>query len=144
MLFRYEPIVLDDVFSRTAPVEWEFPRLFTQFSFIDRANSYPSVNVAEDNDGMHVVAEIPGIPKEEVKLQLHDGALTISGERKAPADVNDSELLRSEIRYGSFSRTVQLPENIDAEKVTAEYANGVLRVTLPKHEAAKPKEISIR
>ncbi|MGA7162170.1 MAG: Hsp20/alpha crystallin family protein [Bacteroidota bacterium] len=144
MLFRYEPIVLDDVFSRTSPVEWEFPRLFTQFSFVDRVNNYPSVNVAEDNDGVQVVAEIPGIPKEEVKLQLHDGTLTISGERKVPVDVKDSELLRSEIRYGSFSRTIQLPENVDAEKASAEYANGVLRITIPKHEASKPKEISIR
>jgi HSP20 family protein len=144
MLFRYEPIVFDDVFSRTAPVEWELPGLFSQFSFVNRANDFPSVNVVEDNDGVQVIAEVPGVPKEEVKLQLHDGTLTISGERKIPADVKDAELLRREIRYGSFSRTIQLPENVDAEKVTAECTNGVLRVTLPKHEAAKPKEISIR
>ena len=144
MLFRYEPIVFDDVFSRTAPVEWEFPGLFSQFSFINRANDYPSVNVVEDNDGVQVVAEIPGVPKEEVKLQLHDGTLQSAVSGKSPADVNDAELLRREIRYGSFSRTIQLPENVDAEKVTAEYTNGVLRVTLPKHEASKPKEISIR
>ncbi|MGA9408798.1 MAG: Hsp20/alpha crystallin family protein [Bacteroidota bacterium] len=144
MLFRYEPIVFDDVFARTAPVEWEFPGLFTQFSFVDRASDYPSVNIAEDNNGVQIIAEIPGVPKDDVKLQLHEGTLTISGERKAPAEVKDSALLRGEIRYGSFSRTIQLPENVDAEKVTAEYTNGVLRVTLPKHEASKPKEISIR
>ena len=144
MLFRYEPLVFDDVFSRTAPVDWAIPSLFTQFSFVDRTSNYPSINVAEEKDAVQVVAEIPGVPKEDVKLQLHDGVLTISGERKAPADVKDSELLRGEIRYGTFTRTVQLPENVDGEKVTAEYNNGVLRVTLPKHEASKPKEISIR
>ena len=56
----------------------------------------------------------------------------------------NSEVLRREIRYGSFSRTIRLPESIDTEKVTADYANGVLRIALPKREAAKPKEISIR
>jgi HSP20 family protein len=102
------------------------------------------MNVAEDQDGVQVVAEIPGVPKEDVKLQLHDGTLTISGERKSPENADSAEVLRREIRYGSFSRTLQLPESIDAEKVTADYANGVLRIALPKREAAKPKEISIR
>ena len=127
MLFRYEPIVFDELFSRTAPVEWAFPDLLARFAVANRTNDYPSVNVAEDKDGVQVVAEIPGVAKEDVKLQLHDGILTIS-----------------EIRYGSFSRTIQLPESVDAEKVTADYANGVLRIALPKREAAKPKEISIR
>ena len=144
MLFRYEPGVFDELFSRTAPVEWAFPELFTRFAVVDRANDYPSVNIAEDKNGVHIVAELPGIPKEDVKLQLHDGTLTISGERKSPEEAKDSEVLRREIRYGSFSRTIQLPESIDTEKVTAEYANGVLRIALPKREAAKPKEISIR
>jgi len=144
MLFRYEPIVFDEIFSRTSPAEWSLPEIFSQFNFVDRANTYPTINVAEDKDGVQVVAEIPGIPKEDVKLQLHGGTLTISGERKSPEDAKDSDVLRREIRYGSFSRTIQLPENIDTEKVTADYANGVLRIALPKQEAAKPKEISIR
>jgi HSP20 family protein len=144
MLFRYEPTIFDELFSRTAPVERAFPGLFARFSFVDRTNDYPSVNVAEDKDGVQVIAEIPGIPKEDVKLQLHDGTLTISGERKVPENANNSESLRREIQYGAFSRTIQLPDNVDAEKVTAEYANGVLRVALPKQEASKPKEISIR
>ena len=144
MLFRYEPIVFDELFSRTVPAEWAFPDLLSQFAFSNRTNDYPSINVAEDKDGVQVVAEIPGIPKEDVKVQLHDGTLTISGERKSPENADDSEILRREIRYGAFSRTIQLPESVDTENVTAEYTNGVLRVTLPKREAAKPKEISIR
>ena len=144
MLFRYEPIVFDELFSRTAPVEWAFPDLLARFAAANPTNDYPSVNVAEDKDGVQVVAEIPGVPKEDVKLQLHDGTLTISGERKSPENADNVEVLRREIRYGSFSRTIQLPESIDTEKVTADYANGVLRIALPKREAAKPKEISIR
>ncbi len=144
MLFRYEPIVFEELFSPAAPVEWAFPDVFARFAVVDRTNDYPSVTVAEDKDGVHVVAEIPGIPKEDVKLQLHDGTLTISGERKSPEKADDAEVLRREIRYGTFSRTIQLPESIDTEKVTADYANGVLRIAIPKREAAKPKEISIR
>ena len=144
MLFRYEPIVFDELFSRTAPAEWAFPDLFARFAAVDQTNDFPPVNVAEDKDGVQVVAEVPGIPKEDVKLQLHDGTLTISGERKLPENADNAEILRREIRYGSFSRTIQLPESIDTEKVTAEYANGVLRIALPKREASKPKEIFIR
>jgi HSP20 family protein len=144
MLFRYEPITFDEIFSPSSEIEWTFPELFSRFSFINRSNNYPFVNVVEDNNGVQVLAEIPGVPKENVKLQLHDGTLTISGERKSPEKSESTELLRQEIQYGTFSRTVQLPESIDADKVSAEYANGVLKVTLPKREAAKPQEISIR
>jgi HSP20 family protein len=144
MLFRYEPTVFDELISRTAPAEWVFPELFARFAVVDRTNDFPSINVEEDKDGVHIVAEVPGIPKEDVKLQIHDGTLTISGERKTPENAQNSEVLRREIRYGSFSRTIDLPESIDTEKVTADYANGVLRIALPKREAAKPKEISIR
>lgn len=144
MLFRYAPTLFNDISSPSEPVEQAFPNLFPRFAFVDRTNEYPYVNVAEYKDEIQVVTEIPGIPKENVRLQLHDGMLTISGDRKAPEDAKDSQWLRQEISYGSFSRTIQLPERVEAEKVTAEYQNGVLRVTLPKHEAAKPKEITIR
>ncbi len=144
MLFRYEPTLFNDIFSPAKPVEQIFPNLFPRLAFVERTDEYPYVNVAEYKDEIQIVAEIPGIPKENVKLQLHDGMLTISGERKAPEDAKDSQWLRQEISYGSFSRTIQLPERVEAEKVTAEYQNGVLRVVLPKHEAAKPKEITIR
>ena len=144
MLFRYEPLLIDDIFSFTPQVESSFPSLLTRFALADRTNAYPYVNVAEFKDEIQVVAEIPGVPKESVKLQVHDGVLTISGERKAPEEAKETEWLRQEIRYGSFTRTIQLPESVDAAKVSAEYTNGVLRITLPKQEASKPKEITIR
>lgn len=144
MLFRYEPTLFNDIFSHAKHVEQAFPTLFPRLAFVDRADEYPYVNVAEYKDEIQVVVEIPGVPKENVKIQLHDGMLTISGERKAPENIKDTQWLRQEISYGAFSRTIQLPERIDAEKVAAEYQNGVLRVIVPKHEAAKPKEITIR
>jgi HSP20 family protein len=142
MVFRYEPVssLLNDVFSLTEPVE---PAYLPRWSPFGPSVQYPYVNVAEYKDEIHVVAEIPGIPKESVKIQLHDGVLTISGERKAPEEQKDSEWLRNEIRYGSFSRSIELPERVNEEKVNAEYSNGVLTIVLPKHEAAKPKEIVI-
>lgn len=144
MLFRFEPALFNEMFSLTEPNDRTFPHLLTPFALLDRTNEYPYVNVAEYKGDIQVVVEIPGVPKENVKLQIQDGKLTISGERKAPENAKESEWLRQEIRYGSFSRTIELPESVDAEKVTAEYHNGVLRVTLPKQEAAKPKEIIIR
>ena len=145
MLFRYEtlPTLFDEVFSLTEPAQRSFPALLPRWGFTDRRAEYPYVNVAEFKDEIQVVAEVPGIAKEDISLKLHDRALTISGERKAPED-KDSEWLRREIAYGSFSRTIQLPEGVDAEKVTAEFNNGILRVTLKKQEAVQPKEISIR
>ena len=144
MLFRFEPTVFNDIFSSTTPVEQTFSDFFPGLAFVNRTNEYPYVNIGEYKDEIQVVVEIPGASKEDVKLQLHNGMLTISGDRKVPTDSKDSQWLRREISYGSFSRTITLPEQIDAEKVTAEYTNGLLRVTLPKLEAAKPKEITIR
>ncbi|HTX17539.1 MAG TPA: Hsp20/alpha crystallin family protein [Bacteroidota bacterium] len=144
MLYRIEPTVISEMLSLAEPTESTFPDLFAPLTLFSRGSSYPYINVAEYKDQVQVVAELPGVAKEDVKIQIHDGELTISGERKAPESSKDSEWLRQEIAYGTFSRTLQLPETIDAEKVEAEFANGVLRITLPKHEAAKPKEIAIR
>lgn len=105
--------------------------------------AFPYINVAEFRDEIQIVAEVPGVPKDGIKLQFHDGVLTISGERKAPESENGT-WLRNEIAYGSFTRSIELPDRVNVEKVNAEYSNGVLRITLPKSEEAKPREISIR
>ncbi|HTR80805.1 MAG TPA: Hsp20/alpha crystallin family protein [Bacteroidota bacterium] len=144
MLFRFEPTLFENFFPSTEPTDRTIPALFDHLTVVDRAYQTPRLNVVEHKDHIQLVAEIPGVSKEDVKLQLHDGVLTISGERKAPEQAKDSELLRQEIRYGSFSRTVQLPEAVDTEKVSAEYRNGLLFITVPKLEAAQPKEITIR
>lgn len=144
MMFRIEPRLLSDLFSSTEPIEEMFPHIFHRFGFVDMRNEYPHVNVAEYKDEIEIEAELPGVTKEDVKVAIHDGVLTISGERKSPDDTDKSRQLRQEISYGSFSRAVRLPEIVDAEKASAEFRDGVLRIRLPKHEAAKPKEIAIR
>ncbi len=103
----------------------------------------PALEVCEEKDNYLVRVELPGVNKEDVKLSLEAGTLTISGERKNEAKSEDAEVYHSERFYGRFQRVVNLPETIAASKVKAAYKDGVLTVTLPKSEEAKPKQIDI-
>jgi len=104
----------------------------------------PSVDIRETDDALVVQAELPGIDKKDVNLEVKDGVLTISGERRYEKDVKEENVHRIERSYGSFTRSFSLPRNIDAEKVNAEMKDGVLSVRLPKRESAKPKAIEIQ
>ena len=103
----------------------------------------PSVDIRETDDALLVQAELPGIDKKDVRLEVKDGVLTISGERRYEKDVKEENVHRIERSYGSFTRSFSLPTNIDADKVNAEMKDGVLSVRLPKRESAKPKAIEI-
>ncbi len=107
------------------------------------ASVYPLVNVFTDANGLVVRAEVPGIPADKLSLQVESGQLTISGERPAPA-AEAGSVHRRERQFGRFSRTLQLPPDVDPGQVTAECRNGVLTVRLAKHAAAKPRQISVR
>lgn len=120
-----------------------FPDLFWQ-PLEARTNAFPYVNIADMNDTIHVVAEIPGVPKNDINIHLQNDVLTISGERKRPEEKPEAAHVRREIRYGQFERSFKLPYEVDASKVTAEYSDGVLRIQLPKTEAAKPRSIDIK
>jgi HSP20 family protein len=82
--------------------------------------------------------------KEDIDVSLHDGSLSISGERKSEEKVDEGEVYRSERFFGRFQRTVALPAAVDAGKIKAQYQDGVLTVTLPKAEEAKPKQIDVQ
>jgi len=103
----------------------------------------PSVDIRETEDALLVQAELPGIDKKDVKVEVHDGVLSISGERRYEKDVSEKNVHRVERAYGSFSRSFSLPTNIDGEHVEAEMKDGVLEVRLHKRESAKPKSIEI-
>lgn len=103
----------------------------------------PALDVSEDKDNLYVRAELPGMKREEISLTLHDGSLSISGERKSDEKFKDAEVYRSERFFGRFQRTVTLPTPVEAEKVKAQYKDGILTVTLPKAEEAKPKQINV-
>jgi len=105
---------------------------------------YPPLDIAEYENESVVVAEMPGVRKEDLKLSVQDGVLTISGERKAHQMPENSSWLRNEIRTGEFSRTIELPHDVKADAIAAELNNGVLRVVLPKSEEVRPREITIK
>ena len=103
----------------------------------------PALDVREDMDNIIVKAELPGMKKEDIEISLHDGSLSISGERKSEDKHKDAEIYRSERFFGRFQRTVTLPTPVQADKVKAQYKDGILTVTLPKAEEAKPKQIDV-
>ncbi len=102
-----------------------------------------ALDVCEDANNIYVKAELPGMKKEDIDLSLHDGCLSISGERKADTSREDAETYRAERFFGRFQRTVTLPMSVAADKVKAQYKDGILTVTLPKAEEAKPKHIDV-
>lgn len=102
----------------------------------------PALDLYHNSDNVVAVVELPGMKKEEIEISLHDGTLTISGERKAPG-ANGEKAERSERAIGKFRRSITLPTQVDAGKVKATYQDGILTVTLPKAEEAKPKQIQI-
>lgn len=107
-------------------------------------NWMPAVDIRETEDALVVHAELPGIDKKDIKVDVRDGVLSISGERRYEKDVKEENVHRIERAYGSFSRSFSLPRNVDTEKVDASLKDGVLEVKLPKKESAKPKAIEIR
>lgn len=104
---------------------------------------FPPVDVSEDKDNLVVKAELPGLKKEDIEISLHEGFLTLSGERKEGVKNEDVGVYRSERWTGRFHRTISLPFEVVADKIAATYNEGVLQVTLPKAEEAKPKQIQI-
>ncbi len=103
----------------------------------------PALDVYEDKENFIVKAELPGMKKEEIDVSLHDDSLSISGERKSETKAEDGELCRAERFFGRFQRSVTLPAPVAADKVKAQYQDGILTITLPKTEEAKPKRIDV-
>ena len=104
----------------------------------------PSVDISETEGEYQIKAEIPDVKKEDVKVTLEDGVLTIQGERKHEKEEKGKKFHRIERSYGSFVRTFSLPDVIDEEKVKADFKDGVLNLHLPKSEKAKPKAIEVK
>jgi HSP20 family protein len=102
----------------------------------------PALDLYQDHDNMIVVVELPGMRKEDIEISLHDGTLTISGERKAETG-NGEKAERTERYIGKFRRSLTLPTRVDSNKVTATYRDGILTVTLSKAEEAKPRQIKV-
>ena len=104
----------------------------------------PAVDVMETDDEFQIRAELPGVEKKDVKLSVENGVLLISGHREQEKEEKGKRYHKIERAYGNFARSFTVTETVDAEKVTAEFKNGVLTVRLPKSEKARPKSIEVK
>jgi len=103
----------------------------------------PDVDIAENHDSYEIHAELPGMREEDINITLNNNVLTVSGEKKREVKEEKDNFVRVERSYGKFERSFSLPNNIVADRVSANYADGVLRVTLPKAEEAKSRTIKV-
>ena len=104
----------------------------------------PSVDIVEDKDAFAVTADLPGLIKKDISINIKENMLTISGERKVEKKDESKNYCRTERRFGSFKRSFQLTDQVISEKISATFKDGVLTVLVPKAEEVKPKEIEIK
>ena len=134
------------------PTAWnmedEINRMFEQFNkplgWVDSSRYAPAMDIHETDDDYIVEADVPGLKKDEVHIEVADNVLTIKGERKEQKEQKEKNYHRVERTFGSFARSVALPNGFDSSKVTAKFADGVLTVTLPKQEERKPRRVEVK
>ncbi|MBI3356389.1 MAG: Hsp20/alpha crystallin family protein [Nitrospirae bacterium] len=152
-LTRWEPMMRWNPFKEMEEMEKRLSSFFGRVPVgtngdkneaITVAEWSPLVDISEDDKEYLIKAEIPEMKKEDIKLNIHDDVLTITGERKYEKEEKNKKYHRVERAYGSFMRSFTLPEDADGSKVGAEYKDGVLKVHLPKSEKAKPKAIEVK
>lgn len=146
MLRRNEIEPRNDVWGLQSDINRLFDAFMTPFEGHEFKNAVtPKLDIAELKDKYEIKAELPGMDEKEINLSVDDGVLTISGEKKSETENKDKGYYLKECSYGSFSRTVRLPENIADDKIAAKFTNGVLTIDMPKKEptVAKSRKIAI-
>ena len=134
-----------------------FDRMFdqiinTQFPEIEKqigvkpfsGTAYPKVNVYEYDDKVGIIAEIPGLDKKDLKIELEDGILIISGDKHGLFDDEGAKVIRKELKHSSFKRSFELGEQLNGDKIKASFKDGLLSIAIPKVEPAKPKKLSVK
>lgn len=104
----------------------------------------PRVDIVEVNNHFELAADLPGLKKEDIKVEIHDNVLTLRGEKKIEEETKDKNYRLNERYYGEFVRTFTLPENVEKDRIEAAFEDGVLKLTIPKAEKAKPKQIEVK
>lgn len=135
-----------DVWGLQSDINRLFDAFMTPFEGTEiRRNMSPKLDVAETKDKYEIKAEMPGIDEKDIDLSVDDGVLTISGEKKTEQESKDKGYWLKECSYGTFSRSVRLPDNIADDKIDAKFNNGVLTIDVPKKEPslAKNRKIAI-
>ncbi len=144
-LIKWDPFrELEDMSNRLNRVFGRpLARLDSNTEMLSMADWTPSADISETDTAYLIKAEIPGVNKEDVKVTIQDGMLTIQGERKMEKEEKDKKFHRIERSYGSFMRSFRLPEDADESSVKAEFKDGMLNVSLGKSAKAKPKAINV-
>ena len=140
-LTRWEP--LRNFFSLRDNFDGFFENFFGRMPMERQDLWAPIVDIVENNGNIEVKVELPGMNKDDIKVTIKNNMLRLSGERKQEEETTEKTFHRIERYFGKFSRTIQLPADIDADKIKAQYKDGVLNITLPKPKSMKPKEIEI-
>ena len=123
----------------------EVNRVFDAFfgNGAPRRRWVPAMDLVETDDNLVLRADLPGLSRDDVEIEIKDGVLTVSGERKAEHEEKSEGFYRVERTFGRFSRSLSLPEGINADRVAADFEDGVLEVRIPKPEARKPHRVEI-
>ena len=133
----------DKIFDQM--LDTQFPEVVKQVGVKPyQGSAYPKVNVYEYNDKVGIVAEIPGLDKSQLNVEVEDGVLTISGDKHGVWEEDGAKVLRRELKQSSFKRSFTLGELLDGDDISANFKDGVLSIEIPKVEPAKPKKHSIR
>lgn len=143
-LVRFQPFVdefqglqdrINRIFGETAPGRWGSEETMGAWA--------PLCDIYEVGDDIVVKCELPGVDRNDIDVQVENNVLTVRGERKREKEVKSDNVYRTERSYGLFSRSFTLPVTVDTEKIKAEFRDGVLHVTLPKVDEAKPRKIKV-
>jgi HSP20 family protein len=141
MITRFDPFrelaTFQNTLNRVLQTSGANDELMTTGSFI------PPVDIYEDEHGISLRLEVPGVNEEDLDIRLENNTLTVRGERRFENEEKEENFHRIERRYGSFSRSFTLPNTVDTESVKAEYKNGLLNIHLGKRAEAKPKQIKV-
>lgn len=145
---RWQPFGFGNLWPEMNRLQTEMNRLFDRFGLEDGGrrvpSAYPTLNLWQDADNLYVEAELPGMEMNDLEIFVSGGnQLSLNGKREAPS-VEKGAWHRRERGHGSFSRAISLPQEVDPNKVTAEFKDGVLCVSLPKHEGSKPRRIEVK
>ena len=135
-----------DPFRELTALQSEVNRMFSRVGGTDvaeRQSWTPAIDVIETDDAIKLKAGLAGMDPADISIEVQDNVLTLSGERRFEEEVKEDKYYRIERRYGSFSRSIALPQAVDESKIEANYENGVLEVTVPKAEVVKPKKIAV-
>ena len=132
-----------DPFTELGELRSRFDRLFDEWLDGRERAWTPAIDVVRDNDHLVVRADIPGIKPEEVKIEVEDEILTVSGEHSESKEEKDENYVRRERRYGSFSRSMALPVGVDAKQIEAKTHDGVVEVTIPLPKEANKEPVRI-